>query len=255
MNLPLQLYDFISVLLPGIISLMIIKIEYPGWMIWHLESQYTSVALLFAVSYLAGNLIQAFPRVIKDLRKNFIAGVNTQSHNISKIEATAIASATVTAPVRGRTNDFGGTLSGRHSNLAVSKELENELKRVFKDYYNVDYNSLESGERFGLVYSPVHDRMGKREVFVAIANMNRSLAYMFAVYLAYITLKLIYYLSSSKFEIYWGQTVALFSLVVFSLILSYRNISYFRKMAEQIPIWAFLSWYKEKNIKNSTQSK
>ncbi len=235
MNLPLQIYDFVSVLLPGIIALLIVKIEYANWIIWNLESLNLHLALLFALSYVCGQLLQSASRVYWRLlgyvKKIINTKLFTDSHILENQEISLIR--------------------GRHYDIPFSSILANELDTIFKEYYNLNLSDLKREEAFGLVYSPVHDRMGQRAVFVALANLNRCLACLLTLYLFFLIGKLFYFLLNPMLEIFWLQTICLFILIISSLCLSILNVSFFKKMTDQIPYLAFLSWYKEKKLSNT----
>jgi hypothetical protein len=233
MNLPLQIYDFISILFPGVIALVIVKIEFPSLLIWSVEKQNTQLVILFVMSYITGHLIQGISRLstIKKLMYllTFRKMPESQTRNITN-------------------------LRGRHYSLPFSNALEGEIKKSITEFYKLDVDSLKREEVFNLVFSPVHDRMNNRDIFVAIANLHRAMGVLTSISLIYYLFKSIYLIFSKEYTLEWGKTLWLLLLLIIANIVFVNGIDYFKKFSDSIPFYSFLAWYKEKRLTKEEKS-
>ena len=242
MNLPLQIYDFIGILIPGAIAAIIVKIEYPAWVVWQLDSSTTQLTILFVLSYTGGQLLQGSSRyvwkIISNIKKRrLLQNQHGQTNDSSQAALTATAAVGAARET-----------CGRHYTLAASQPFENELKKAFKNTFDIEIYDIDREEAFALMFSCAHDRMGQRPIFVAIANLGRCLASLLLMYIFFLIMKLFYILIRPDMVLFVAQTLWLFILLVFSLVFAVKNVDYFKQMSDQIPFAAFLSWYKEKQM-------
>jgi hypothetical protein len=154
MGLPFQIYDFIAILFPGIIFLAVLRIECPSLPIWTIDSQYGQITFLFALAFIIGHLLQ----------------------EISKLKIMKFLISIFRKKKTESNDGLNSEIIGRHYTIPVSDAFANEINISFKEFYNIDPSQLSKEELFSLIYSPIQDRMGQRGVFLAIANLYRSMA-------------------------------------------------------------------------------
>ena len=233
MRLPFQIYDFITILFPGILLLMIIRIEYPSLTIWSIDNQFGQITFLFAFAFIAGHLLQEIAKV--RIMKRLMSLFRKKNY--------------------GENNSSIPVIIGRHYNIPVSKAFFNEFNESFKEFYNIDPSELSKDELFSLIYSPVQDRMGQRNVFSAIANLHRSMASVTVIYLVFLVIKIICIIFLPDIHLLIPETLVLLTVLLISLYLFVNGIDYFKALSDQIPYYAFLSWYKENKMKEKEKEK
>lgn len=223
MNLPLQIYDFIAVLFPSIIFLTLVREEIPKMEIWSHNSQYGTLATILILAYIIGHLLAIL------------------SNRIEKWPYTKWI--LYKAPREPRSGEM--RLSGRKSSVIVSKQVGNSLLSSVNEFYGLEI-SADSTELFNLIYSPVHDRMGKRDVFLALANMMRTLTLLSFFYTLYLTTTIAISLIKTHDALLMDFILLILSIISYWLFREgyQRNKSF----SENIPYTAFLAWYKEKKI-------
>ncbi|MBS4032287.1 MAG: hypothetical protein KGZ63_12835 [Clostridiales bacterium] len=220
MSLPLQLYDFISILFPGIVLLTLVKIEFSELLLFNSTNQYEDLAILFVFAYVLGHLLQGIIRT-------------KQAKRILKI-------------FESKNNVEASKLIGRHFEIGVSKEVKDQVDDAIINFYGVDIHALQDSEKFDLIYSPVVDRMGQRQIFVAIANFLRAMGVIAGFLFIVMFGKIL--------SITWTQRTFAFTetIILFIALLAFRVFSsdamYFKRFTDTIPYYAFLAWYKEKKL-------
>lgn len=233
MRLPFQIYDFITILFPGIFLMLIVRIEYPSLILWSIENQFGQITFLFALAFIAGHVLHelAKVRIMKILINLFRKKNNGENYSSSTV------------------------IIGRNDNIQVSKAFSNEFNASFMEFYNIDPSRLSKDELFTLIYSPVHDRMGQRYVFSAIANFHRSMASVTIIYLVYLVFKTFYLIFHPDMCLLIPETIVWFTVLLISLYTFVNGNNFFNKLSDQIPYYAFLSWYKENKMNDKVKDK
>lgn len=227
MRLPFQIYDFITILFPGILFLMIIKIEFPSLAVWSIDNQFGQITFTFAFAFIVGHLLQEMAKV--PIMKILISLFRKKKIN--------------------ERNNSNTVINGRHYVINVSEAFMNEIKESFKEFYNIDPSKLSKDELFSLIYSPIQDRMGQRNVFSAIANLHRSMAVVSIIYLLFLIIKTVYIIIHPGINLLIPETFGLLTVLLISIYLFVNGIDYFKTFTDQIPYSSFLSWYKENKMK------
>jgi hypothetical protein len=224
MSLPLQIYDFISIVFPGILALTIARIEQPNLPIWSVPNEYAQLAIWFVIAYAIGHLCQGL------------------ASNLAK--KCKMYNSTDEPPLEQR-----HMLRGRHYLLDASETFSNEFEAAFRECYSIDPNALKKEEAFGLIFSSVQDKLGQRPIFVARANMLRSLAFISALYLVYAIGKTIYILCNPAWELYTLQTIVLIFLLSSAVYIFVKGSNKFKQFTDWIPYYAFIAWWKYESRK------
>ncbi|RYD01714.1 hypothetical protein N752_29500 [Desulforamulus aquiferis] len=219
MKLPFQIYDFISILFPGIITLCILKYEFPLLDLWKNDNNISQLVIYFVLSYIIGHLLQEIGRYKK------------VSNYLKNVKQTG--------------QDNPNNIKGRHYDLPISEPLAKEINTAFLDLYGIEAKNIKNEEVFGLVFSTIQDRITQRSIFVSIANLYRAIIVISMFYFVLLTIKSFYYIFNPKLELYIDKTLLIF-IVTFGVIsVSKKGLNYFKKLSDQVPYYAFLSWYKE----------
>ncbi|MCL6479093.1 MAG: hypothetical protein K6T65_11875 [Peptococcaceae bacterium] len=235
MRLPFQIYDFIGILFPGVITIMIIMKEAPHVFIWNVDNQYGTLAGLFVVAYIIGHLIQGINRI------KFVTGTmqwiaEKLSRGIRKSQGNG-------------NGQKQAVLEGRHYKVEISSPLKNQIDFAVEEVYGIKPETLTRDELFNLIYTPVADRLGQRHVFVAIANFLRAMGLVSLVYVIWLLGKTVYIIQDPHLTILFPQTIGLITIMFFSFIVFVKNAHYFKQFTDVIPYFTFLSWYKEMKIR------
>ncbi len=230
MSIPLQIYDFISILFPGFVTLMLIRIEKPSLFSWQLDNHYLTGAIFLVAAYICGSLLQGLVR---------IRAVGKLTKRISRLFINSSLYS-------------GSNLRGRHHNPAASKRMQEEFVMLFKEYYDIDPDDLNQEEVFGLVYSPVAEKMTQRNLFVAIANFHRALCLISLSCLLYFLIKSFFYWPWCG--LLWIEYVSIVATLALSTFVFASGGEYFKKLTDMVPFYAFVAWRKgnnkEANIRN-----
>lgn len=64
MKIPFQIYDFIGILFPGFLVLLLIRIEYSTWPMWRMENGLILFIIWLVISFFLGHLLQELSRYI-----------------------------------------------------------------------------------------------------------------------------------------------------------------------------------------------
>lgn len=238
MRLPFQIYDFIGILFPGVIALMIIKKEVPDIFIWNVDNQYQTLAGLFVVAYIIGHLIQGINRV------KFVMG--TMQWIIQKL------SRVMNKSVETREGQQQAVLEGRHYKIEISSPLKKQIDLAVEELYGIKPEFLTREELFNLIYTPVADRLGQRHIFVAIANFLRAMGLLSIVYMIWLIGKTIYIIQDPYMTILIPQTMSLVAALFLLSTVFIKDANYFKQFTDSIPYFAFISWYKEMKIKQNS---
>lgn len=240
LKVPLQLYDFISVIFPAMILLFFLQLEFPHLTIWHLSYNYGDIAIMLVTSYIFGHVI-AF--ISGSIEKNKIKWIRLILNNNKPRQVAA--------------TDM--ELNGRIFPVVFRRELGEAIIQAASDFYGINVNPSDK-DLFSLIYSPIYNRMEKRDTFLALANMMRSLTIVFFFSVIYLLAKIMYFLiyynfgkaSSIVLFLHNVKSIStLFLLLLFTVILfinfrkGYQRNKYY---SETIPYAAFLAWYKEKKL-------
>lgn len=238
MRLPFQIYDFIGILFPGVITLMIIRKEAPDILIWNVDSQYQTLAGLFVVAYIIGHLIQGINRM------KFVMG--TMQWIVQKLSRGMKKSAETGQ------GQQQAVFEGRHYNIEISSPLKKQIDLAVEEVYGIKPEFLTREELFNLIYTPVADRLGQRHVFVAIANFLRAMGLVSIVYMIWLIGKTIYIIQDPHLTILFPQTISLVAILIFLSIVFIKDANYFKQFTDAIPYFVFISWYKEIKIKQNS---
>ncbi|MFD2168456.1 hypothetical protein [Tumebacillus lipolyticus] len=222
MNLPLQVYDFIAVLFPGVLLLGIVKREAPGLPIWNDGMQFGTLALLLVIGYLAGQLLAQIARTIES-------------------EPTTSWLLQIGRRKRRRR----GRLEGRLSSLRFTTQLNEAILSSLSDFYGRPVQPNDP-DLFNLAFSPVQDKMIKRDLFLALANMMRSLAVLGFFYGVYLAVEIVLSLVLKwQFDLY---AIPLLVLSLLGYIFFRRGFLEYESIASKIPFLAFLAWYRQQKM-------
>lgn len=228
MNIPFQIYDFVSILFPGIFVLFLIKVEMPGLELWTIQGQYGNLTVLFVCAYIVGHFIQGFART-KRIKKA-MNWLNEKFSNIGKISLN---------------NQNRQVMQGRHYNIDISPKLKEQIDIAFEGFYGVNPNDLKSSEIFDMIYTPVADKMGQRGIFVAIANFLRAMGLICFLYCFYMIGKSIYIIHNHTMKLMIPETIAVVLVAFISSLIFIKDADYFKRLTDSIPYLTFLSWYKQ----------
>ena len=220
MSVPLQIYDFIAIVLPATIVLTLIRQELPKLSLWNLGYDYGGVAVIFLVAYLLGHLIHIYARWFEKwkLTKLFFYHEPPLAKPGKMI------------------------LNGRKSPVIVSDKLGQAILVSLSEFYGFNVTKDDDG-LFDLVYAPIYDRMVKRDIFMSLTNMFRSLVVISIVYGCYLFGKTIY-MSVQHHVVEIGLVIYFIIDVAFFLGLR-SGYNYNKLLSEAIPYTSFLAWYKQ----------
>ncbi|ASS75412.1 hypothetical protein CIG75_10700 [Tumebacillus algifaecis] len=223
MNLPLQIYDFIAVLFPGVLLMAIIEREAPWLPFWDNNMEVGTLALMLVVGYIVGQLLAQIARMIEaePLTRWMLQFGRRKSRRKKALE-------------------------GRMTKLNFTNEMSEAILSALSDFYGRPVHPNDP-ELFNLAFSPVQDKMTKRDVFLALANMMRSLAILGLLYAVYLVGEMLLGpLLGREFEYYSIH------LLVLSLIGYYffrKGYQQYEAFADKIPFLAFLAWYRQQKMK------
>jgi hypothetical protein len=223
LNLPLQIYDFIAVLFPGVLLLAIVKREAPWLPLWNDAMQVGTLAVLLVIGYVAGQLLAQIARTLEsEPMTRWILHFGRSSG-------------------RGK-----AALDGRKTKLRFTNEMSESILEALSAFYGRPVHPNDP-ELFNLAFSPVQDKMAKRDVFLALANMMRSLSVLGLFYAIYLAGEMLLgLLLGWEFE-YYSIHLLVLGLVMFFLFRS--GYQEYDSIAEKIPFLAFLAWYRQQRMK------
>ncbi|TCP59127.1 hypothetical protein EV586_101343 [Tumebacillus sp. BK434] len=222
MNLPLQIYDFIAVLFPGVLLMAILEREAPWLPIWDNGLQMGTLAVMLVIGYVVGQLLAQISRTIEaePLTKWMLA-------------------------IGRRKGRRKAALEGRKTKMDFPNEMNESILSALADFYGRPIYPNDP-ELFNLVFSPVADKMPKRDVFLALANMMRSLAVLGLFYAVYLAVKMLLVpVTALAFEYYSIH------LLVLSLVGYYffrQGYQKYDSIADKIPFLTFLAWYRQQKM-------
>ncbi|QNR65265.1 hypothetical protein IAQ67_15235 [Paenibacillus peoriae] len=225
MNIPLQIYDFIAVLFPGIVLISFIQSQHPEVAVWQDAGQVGTIAVIVVVAYIGGQLLTTLSGMLERVKwiKWFFIGEK-------QVGGDQIA------------------FQSRTTTVIMSQKKAEAVKEAFKNVYGYDMD-ITSSENFGMIYSIVHDRMAKRDMFLAIANMMRTTLMLAFAFLFYYLAKMLILQS-----VFITPHVA-FIVFDFCLIFLFRqSYSKFKSFSDSIPFDSFLAWYKQQTLKKESTS-
>ncbi|ARU62847.1 hypothetical protein CBW65_19100 [Tumebacillus avium] len=223
MNLPLQIYDFIAVIFPAAMLLAILRTEIPSLPIWQQSYQIGNLAIMLIVSYILGQVIQLIARVLE--KNKYTKWLFYRKERVPSPEEIE--------------------LGARKSKVILARKQAQAILTGLSEFYGFPVAADEKG-LFELVYAPVHDRLAKRDVFLALSNMMRALAMISFMYGFYLVVKIVISLcwgwQPITFE-YWFLGISILSYFAFRKgYLDNKNFS------EAIPYGAFLAWYQQQKL-------
>jgi hypothetical protein len=85
------------------------------------------------------------------------------------------------------------SLPGRKTNVTLPENTAAALLKALSDFYGFEVTASQPG-LFELAYSPVEDKMAKRDVFLSLANMMRTLTLICMFYGLYLVGKFLFHL-------------------------------------------------------------
>lgn len=225
MNLPLQIYDFIAVIFPATMLLAILRTEIPSLPIWQQSYQVGNLAIMLVVAYIFGQVIQLIARWLEK---------NKYTKWLFYRKALVPGSEEI-------------ELGARKSKVIIARKQAQAILTGLSELYGFPVAADEKG-LFELVYAPVHDRLAKRDVFLALSNMMRALAMISFMYGLFLVVKIV-------LSLCWGwQPITYEFWFLGTSFLSYFT---FRKgyldnknLSEVIPYGAFLAWYQQQKLSN-----
>lgn len=224
MNIPLQIYDFIAILFPAIILSLLSRLEFKTLSIWQNTDTYGGIAVMLVILYMIGQVIALFSHKMEKWR--IIAWIF--KGELRKPDQNNIA------------------LNGRKTSVFFSKKVGEAILSALTEFYGFSVEKNDK-ELFELVYSPVYNRMSKREVFLTISNMMRSMVLICILCIVYSFIK-------NLFVGIVNNSISYIYIVVMflSLVMMYAFVNIYKKVklySERIPYVAFLSWYRENILK------
>lgn len=227
MKVPFQIYDFLSILFPGVLFIFLFqsKIDFINWSQF---DDYGSVAVLLVLIYIIGDALSRISSFLERSSNKLIDWIIPKK-KLKKIN--------VKKEIK---------LNGRTSVLIFSKDIGEEIVKSVNEFYGIKMGPMHK-QLFELVYAPVHDRMGKRETFLAIANMMRSFALLALINSVYLVIYIVpMIIGTQTFSLIEVLLLVVSVSFYFIFIKGYQNNKFY---SEIIPYTAFLAWYKEKLIK------
>jgi hypothetical protein len=223
MNMPLQIYDFIAVLFPATILLTILRAEQPGLALWQQSYQFGNLAVLLVIAYIVGQFLTILSGLIERW------SITRWLFFKKKVMLTA-----------GKM-----MLNGRKSPVVIPVKVGESILEALSDLYGFPVEKDEEGI-FDLVYAPVHDRMAKRDMFLALANMMRTLVVLAVLVVLYYHAILFIVGPKSMGYSYLYVLIAVIAFFVFR-----KGYDNFKRHSEAIPYSAFLAWYKQQKMPKS----
>ncbi|MGG2953401.1 hypothetical protein [Geobacillus stearothermophilus] len=223
MRIPLQIYDFIAVIFPAVILIFFIKYELSLDLFSKIQNDFEKNAFLFVFCYLVGHIIQLMARKIE--RWNIPVFINKKTQEIDEEKYIC--------------------LQGRKLKVKFPKKIGQAILESLNEFYGFTI-AKDDPKLFELAYGPVHDRMGKRDVLLSVANMMRSLILVTIFCSIFLILKIVWcWIVFHQFD---RNSTILLIIFVGSFYLFrtgyYQNTLY----SEEIPFTSFLAWYREQKI-------
>lgn len=234
MNIPFRIYDFTSVLFPGILALGFIYLETP-FNSYPLKEDAIHLAFYFVVAYITGMILQQFSRIL-------FKAINLLS--IWKLFSKWFRNL-FQKQARDYQNENNEAIRGRHGDYCFSDKLQVKIQEAFYDLYALDLNEIDREEAFALIYS--QNDMSQREVFVATGNMKRALAVLTEFIVIFYFVK----------YFFCYDVICLIKVVVsigIHLLIA-SGVYYFKELSDKIPYLAFYKKYCEQNYKKKTATK
>lgn len=230
MNIPFKIYDFISVLFPGVFTIILIQFEFPAHFA-HINWDISQLTIYFVLAYLLGTVIQ-------QLARNLYSQINLL--NLCKKFRLKISEIKNKKKIKQdrSNNESINNLRGRHGNYNISPALRQNISNAFYNYYSLNMDELLREEVFGLIYSAVQDNMNQRDNFTAIANMHRALAIITEIFLLYYLI--LFALTQDPILI-----LKIIATVVVHILLV-KGTDYFKGLSDIIPYLAFYRKYCER---------
>jgi hypothetical protein len=231
LNIPLSLYDFMAILFPAIVALGILKRELPWLPVWTETSyQLGSVAVVLVFAYIFGHVISRLAEHLVEKWPPTRRLFQKQPHSPSANQL-----------------HFPGQRTQVRFDLATGSLILQGLS----EFYGTEITATNK-RLFNLVFPIVQHQMPKRDSFLAIALMMRSLIAITVVYsfflvgkmLAFVTLWHRYTTSDFAFRYdFFVLSLALISMFSFRSI--YRT---YTALADFVPYSTFLAWYREQRF-------
>lgn len=219
-NIPLQIYDFIAVLFPAILLMTFIQRHHPDIVVWQGAGQVGTITVLVVFAYIGGQLLATLSGMlerVKWLNKFFI--------------------------IKNRPLNNQVVFQSRTTTVIMSRRKAAAVKQAFKNVYGYEMD-VSSSENFGMIYSIVHDRMAKRDMFLALANMMRTTLMLAFAYIIYYVMKMI------LFQSLWiTPHIAFIPLDIVLIFLFRQSYNKFKSFSDSIPFDSFLAWYKQQTLR------
>lgn len=223
MNIPLQIYDFIAVLFPAVLLISFIQRQHPEIVVWQDAGQVGSIAVLIVFAYIGGQLLTTLSGILERLKW---------------IDRLFL--------IRKKARNGQVTFQSRTTSVIMSRKKADAVKKAFKNVYGYDMDTTSS-ENFGMIYSIVHDRMAKRDMFLALANMMRTTLMLAFIFLFYYVVKML--LLNSLFI---TPHVAYVAYDLCLIVLFRQSYNKFKSFSDSIPFDSFLAWYKQQTLKKES---
>jgi hypothetical protein len=217
LNIPFVIYDFLGVLFPGALVLILAANAFgqsSGQIGNVVAGLPANVSLAVIAAYLSGHLAEALGRSAFHIALGKRYDKQTSSQRLS-------------------------------TEAGLGKDIADRVLDSIGQKYGLDARTLSSRDLFDLAYSPVYNRMGKYDIFTANADMARTLLVVAALFLLeciggsfgwiHVTFP-----SGSV----WQVTACLLGTLV-AMALLYRDESFYRVTAHRVVYTAFLSWVGE----------
>ncbi len=230
LNIPFQIYDFIAVLFPATLLLVILQIEDPR--LYFPTGDAGGLAIMLVVTYLIGQVLSVISGWLENLDKN---GFILKKRKLNKKD----------------NKENSKEMATRVLSVELGAEIHQKIIEATKDVYGMATVPEKGGELFNLIYSPVQGLMGKRDTFLALANMMRACVVVSCGYSFYLIGK-IGILAIHK------QTINTSAILLFVFIFGFYAFrdGYLKNklLSEEIPLYAFLAWYSQQKLGNKSST-
>ena len=233
MSIPLQIYDFLAVLFPAVVVVTVIRVELPHETLAFLASgnSYGGLAVSLVLLYLLG---QAVTIVSRHLERGW-------ARSLLKKRRVRRESRPGSESIRNPMIE----LQGRKIKVAFREPVARAILAAVEDVYGVPV-AANSSDLFQLVYGPVQDRIPKRDMFLALANMMRDLTLICVGVVAVLILQFAAHLYIPAFWRVSDYVLAATATCGFwTFRAGYHSHTY---TSELIPFTEFLAWYKTRKM-------
>ncbi|MGZ4111689.1 MAG: hypothetical protein ACXVP5_04530 [Tumebacillaceae bacterium] len=236
MNIPLTLYDFMAYLFPAIVTFGILKRELPWLPIWQQTNyQLGSLAVVLVFAYIFGHVIAKLSEQLIEkwplTRRFFQNTPQTPSPN-------AIL------------------FPGQRTQVRFDLANGSMILKGLSEFYGTEITATNK-RLFNLVFPIVQHQMPKRDSFLSIALMMRSLIVIALVYSLFLVAKMLFFVTLwhrySTGDFAFRYDFFLLSLSLISM-LSFKSIYHtYTSLADFVPYSTFLAWYREKSFAEKKQ--